>query len=92
MMSGPQLIAYWHDDCLKHEPPCGEFEAPWTGRLANPEPHPDRRERVENIRSILDTELTDVAAVNWQDAPLAESSQLERVHDSDHLEIGRAHV
>lgn len=85
-MPEPRLVAYWHDDCLAHEPPAGEFEYPWTGRLAVPEPHPDRRERVENIRSMLNTELSAVAAVEWRDAPLAERPHLERVHDADYLD------
>lgn len=89
-MSEPRLVAYWHEDCLDHEPPAGEFEMPWTGRLAHREPHPDRRERVENIRRIVDTELAGVAAVDWRDAPLASRPQVERVHEADYLDDLRA--
>jgi acetoin utilization deacetylase AcuC-like enzyme len=89
-VSDPHLVAFWHDDCLAHEPPAGEFEYEWSGRLAAPEPHPDRRERVENVRSIVDAELADVAGVEWQDAPLAERAWLERVHDAEYLDELRA--
>ncbi|MEF8800162.1 MAG: class II histone deacetylase [Halolamina sp.] len=89
-MGDPRVVAYWHDDCLAHEPPAGEFEYAWTGRLAAPEAHPDRRERVENIRSILTTELGTVAAVDWRDAPLASRLQLERAHDESYLDDLRA--
>jgi acetoin utilization deacetylase AcuC-like enzyme len=78
------LRAFWHDDCLDHRPPAGEFKAPWTGRLDHRDPHPDRPERVRNIRSILDAELGDV--VDWRDAPEATTDQLERVHDPDYLD------
>lgn len=89
-MSDPRLVAFRHDDCLAHEPPAGEFEYEWTGRLAAPEPHPDRRERVENVRSIIDAELATVAGVDWRDAPLANRTELERVHGTAYLDELRA--
>lgn len=45
---------------------------------------------MENIRSILETELTNVADVEWVNAPLASHTQLERVHNPDYLEELRA--
>lgn len=78
------LRAFWHDDCLDHEPPAGDFETPWTGRLAHREPHPDRPERIENVRSILETELD--SRVEWREAPLSTIAQLERVHERAHVE------
>lgn len=79
-----RLTAFWDDSFLDHDPPAGEFEAEWTGRLAAKEPHPDRALRVENIRHILDHELGD--SVSWVDAPAAEREQLERVHDADYID------
>lgn len=63
---------------------------PWTGRLAHREPHPDRRERVENIHAIVDAELSSVATVDWREAPNATDEQLHRVHDADYLDSLRA--
>lgn len=82
------LRAFWHDDCLDHDPPAGDFETPWSGRLAHREPHPDRPERIENVRSMLDAELG--SRVDWREAPVATTDQLERVHDSAHLDELRA--
>jgi acetoin utilization deacetylase AcuC-like enzyme len=75
------LTIYTHDSFLEHEPPAGEFEAEWTGRLAVKQPHPDRRERVENIRHIVEHELTDVADVAWADAEEVDDETLHRTHD-----------
>jgi acetoin utilization deacetylase AcuC-like enzyme len=78
------LTVFWDDRCLDHEPPAGEFEAEWTGRLAVEEPHPDRPERVRNIRRIIETELPEL--VTWADVTPATRTQLERVHDPAYLE------
>lgn len=79
-----RATAFWHDSFVDHEPPAGELEAEWTGRLAEKEPHPDRAVRVKNIRHILQTELPD--HINWADAPAASRNQLERVHDADYID------
>lgn len=78
------LTVFWDDRCLDHEPPAGEFEAEWTGRLAVKEPHPDRPERVRNIRSIIEAEIADHVA--WADVTPATRAQLERVHDPAYLD------
>jgi acetoin utilization deacetylase AcuC-like enzyme len=75
------LTIYTHDSFLNHEPPAGEFEAEWTGRLAVKEPHPDRRERIENIDHIVRHELEPVADVRWETAREATDEELHRVHD-----------
>ena len=81
-MSG--LSIFWDDRFLEHEPPDGEFEAAWTGRLAVREPHPDRPERLRNVRHALDHELEDV--LTWRQAPEVTDEQLYRVHDSEYVE------
>ena len=77
------LRVYYDDAALAHVPPDGEAELPWTGKLAVREPHPDRRERVENVAAILRTELG--AYTMWPAVTPATRSQLERVHDPDYV-------
>ncbi|MFB6269068.1 MAG: class II histone deacetylase [Halobacterium sp.] len=81
-MSG--LRVYYDDAALAHVPPAGEFDMPWSGRLAVEQPHPDRRERVENVVSMLRSELGDEAT--WADVAPATREQLERVHDPDYVD------
>ena len=80
----PGLSVFWDDRFLEHEPPDGEFEAEWTGRLAVREPHPDRPERLRNVRHVLDHELEDV--LTWRQAPEVTDEQLHRVHDREYVE------
>ncbi|WP_425499816.1 class II histone deacetylase [Natrinema caseinilyticum] len=73
-----ELRVYYDDAALAHVPPSGEFQLPWSGRLAAREPHPDRRERIENIRSIVGSELDD--RTTWTDVDPATESEVTRVH------------
>jgi len=82
------LTAFWHDSFLDHEPPAGEFEAEWTGRLAVKEPHPDRADRLRNVRHILDRELSD--RLSWAGVEPAGRAALERTHEPDYLDDLRA--
>ncbi|MEY7850748.1 class II histone deacetylase [Natrarchaeobius sp. A-rgal3] len=79
-----EVTALWNERFLEHEPPAGEGEAPWTGRLAVEQPHPDRPDRLRNVRHILRHELEE--RVRWRDAPEATDEQLHRVHDPSHVE------
>lgn len=54
-----ELTVFWDESFLDHEPPAGEFEAEWTGRLAAKEPHPDRKDRVRNIKHIVEHALAE---------------------------------
>jgi len=72
------LRIYYDDAALAHVAPEGEFDMPWSGRLAVEQPHPDRRERVQNIVSILRSELAD--ETTWANVEPATRRQLERVH------------
>ena len=78
------ITAFWHDSFVVHEPPAGEFEAEWTGRLAVEEPHPDRPERLLNVRHILRHELGEL--ITWRNAPPATDEQLHRVHTPEHVD------
>lgn len=78
------LSIYWDDVFLEHEPPAGEFEAAWTGRLAVEEPHPDQPARVQNIKHILTHELEDHCT--WQKVHPATRAELQQVHTADHID------
>lgn len=78
------LRCYFDEVMLDHEPPDGEFDMPWTDRLAVREPHPDRRERIENIRAIIRSELAD--RTTWPAVDPATVSQLERVHGPAYID------
>jgi acetoin utilization deacetylase AcuC-like enzyme len=80
----PTLTVLFDERFLDHEPPAGEFEAEWTGRLAVEEPHPDRPERLLNVREILRQELAD--RVEWAEVSPASRAVLERVHDPDYID------
>ncbi|SER69588.1 arginase family protein [Natrinema salaciae] len=83
-----ELCVYYDDAALAHVPPAGDFEMPWTGRLAVREPHPDRRERIENVRSILRSELGD--RTTWADIEPATETELTRVHAASYVEAVRS--
>ncbi len=83
-----ELTVFWDDRFLDHEPPSGEFEAEWTGRLAVEEPHPDRPERVENVRHIVEHELGEHVA--WAGVEPASMEALTRVHDRSYVEAFEA--
>ncbi|MXV60681.1 class II histone deacetylase [Natronorubrum sp. JWXQ-INN-674] len=80
--------AFWDESFLEHVPPAGEGEAEWTGRLAVEQPHPDRPERLRNVRSIVRHELAD--RVRWTQAPEITDEELHRVHDPDYVREFRA--
>jgi len=79
-----ELRVYYDDAALAHVAPDGEFDAPWTGRLAVREPHPDRPERIRNVVSVLRSELDDHAT--WSDVDPATRAQIERVHDPTYVD------
>lgn len=82
MAEDGQIQGFWHDRCLDHRAADGEMEQPWTGRLAVPEPHPDRPERLENVRAALESE----GVVDWETARPATRAELTTVHDPDYLD------
>ena len=81
------LRVYYDDAALAHVPPDGEFDMPWSGRLAVREPHPDRRERVENVVAMVRNELGD--RTTWADAEPATRAHLERIHEPDYVDSVR---
>jgi acetoin utilization deacetylase AcuC-like enzyme len=84
MTDSHTLTVFWSDRCLDHDAPPGEFEAEWTGRLAVKEPHPDRPERLRNVRHIVEHTIPEY--VTWVDAPKASREQVERVHDPAYVD------
>ncbi|WP_101295766.1 class II histone deacetylase [Halegenticoccus soli] len=83
-MTEKNLAVYWDDSFLAHEPPAGEFEAEWTGRLAVKEPHPDREERIRNIRHIIEHTIAD--RVDWEPVDPVTDEQLARVHEPEYVD------
>lgn len=84
MKENADLTLFWNDRCLDHEAPAGEFEAEWTGRLAVKEPHPDRPERLRNIRHIVEETIDE--RVRWLGISPATREQLERTHDPEYID------
>jgi len=78
------ITVYWDDQMLDHEPPKGAFKFPFTPIVAVPEVHPDRRERVQNIRAMLDHAFGDIFETVSPDP--ASRKAIERVHDPDYLD------
>lgn len=83
-MSGPTLAVYYDDVFLEHQPPDGAFEMPSTDEVAVDEPHPERPERIENIRHIIRHELGE--RTSWPAVTPAHREQLERVHEPGYLD------
>lgn len=80
----PTLPIYYDDTFLDHDPPPGNFILPSSAVLAVDEAHPDRPERIRNIRHAIETTLADL--VEWNPVTPAPRSALERVHDSEYLD------
>jgi len=78
------ITVYWDDQMLDHEPPKGAFKFPFTPIVAVPEVHPTRRERVQNIRAMLDHAFGDIFETVSPDP--ASRKAIERVHDPDYLD------
>ncbi|WP_221625610.1 class II histone deacetylase [Halobellus ruber] len=78
-----ELRVFYDDAALAHVAPGGEFDVPASRRLAVEEPHPDRRERVENVVGILRSELA--AETTWTGFDPATPTQLQRVHEPSYV-------
>jgi acetoin utilization deacetylase AcuC-like enzyme len=83
-MTEPTLAVYYDDVFLMHAPPDGAFEMPPADELAVNEPHPDRRERIENVRHAITHALGE--RTSWFDVTPADRAQLERVHEPAYLD------
>lgn len=80
----PTLPVYYDDTFLDHDPPPGNFILPSSEILAGDEAHPDRPERIQNIRHAIKTTLPDLA--EWNSVTPASRAALERVHHPEYLE------
>ena len=83
-MSTPDLTVFWNEETLKHRAPDGAFPHPDTSILAEAEPHPDRRERIENIKRMI--EVAFGGRARFESVDPAPRLSLERVHDPEYLE------
>ncbi|QLG63421.1 arginase family protein [Halorarum salinum] len=83
-MTDDEITVFWHDRMLDHEPPAGTYKYPASPIVAGEERHPDRRERVENIKAMLDHAFTE--ATGYESPERATREELERVHDPEYLD------
>jgi acetoin utilization deacetylase AcuC-like enzyme len=75
------LSVYWDEIFTKHDPPEGSFNMPSHELVSADEAHPDRPERVENIKHIIEKLLSESTA--WRAAEEATREQIRRVHDEE---------
>lgn len=78
------LAVYAPDACLDHRMPDGAFELPASELVAVDEPRPERPERIENIRHIVERTLGD--RTDWPSAKPASRAELETVHEPAYVE------
>jgi acetoin utilization deacetylase AcuC-like enzyme len=84
MVSEQTLSVYWDEVFLTHRPSNGTYEFPARDWLAINEPHPERPERVLNIKSAIDRWIPE--RTEYQSVKPATESQLIAVHDSAYIE------
>jgi acetoin utilization deacetylase AcuC-like enzyme len=78
------LAVFWHDAALEHDTGEGLWEAPPSDLLAVQELHPENAVRLENMRSVLQQGPL-APALRWCEGRLAETDELERVHDAEYV-------
>lgn len=84
--NGPQndkLSIFYHDIFLEHEPPSGASRLETTPLLAVDEHHPERPERVLNVKRMIEQTLED--HVEWHTAKQATREQLMLVHKPTYI-------
>lgn len=77
-MDTDELPVFWNDDCLDYRMPDGAYYLASHELVAVDEPHPDRPERLTNIRHILTEVLGD--ELSWRIADTATADELCSVH------------
>ncbi|MFB6155290.1 MAG: class II histone deacetylase [Haloferacaceae archaeon] len=78
-----ELAVYWDDAVTAHRPPDGAFSRESTAYLAVDEAHPDRPERVRNIRRILERAMPE--ATTFRSVKPATEAELTAVHDPGYV-------
>ena len=78
-----RIAIYYHDICLDHEPPSGASRLEPTSLLAVEDPHPERPERVMNIKRMIEQTLAD--HVEWHTGERATHDQLTLVHEPTYI-------
>lgn len=84
MVHPMRMPVFWHPKMLEHRPPDGAFKLPAVDFIANDEPHPERPERIENIKSVLEHLFEGIA--EFESARVATRSELSSVHDEAHID------
>ena len=75
---------FWHDTVLEHDTGEGLWEGPPSDLLAVQELHPENAVRLENMRSVLQQGPL-APALRWREGRLAETDELERIHDAEYV-------
>ncbi|MFB6299633.1 MAG: class II histone deacetylase [Halobacteriales archaeon] len=84
MATTPAAVrAFWHKRTLDHVVPAGTFKVRAEEFFAAEEPHPDRPERIENLRRMLELAIEDV---DWSSSDPASITALEQAHDPEYVE------
>ena len=84
MVGSATMPVFWHKKMLEHNPPEGTFKFPKVDFLAESEPHPERPERVANIKGVIEELLDEFTSC--ESARQASRSELLRVHEPDHID------
>lgn len=79
----PELVVYWDDIMLDHQPEAGAFQRESTPLLAYDQPHPDREERMRNIKRIIEQTLGQYTS--WQSVSPADEDDLTSVHTKEYI-------
>jgi acetoin utilization deacetylase AcuC-like enzyme len=82
--TGSELSVYYDEACLEYTAPPGAFELPAKDHLAIDEPHPERPERLVNIRHIVESVLGERS--HWRDIEPAKREQIQLVHPEEYVD------
>jgi len=83
MAQRAELTVFWHPVMLEHKPPDGAFKFPSPDFLAVEEPHPERPERIENIKGMITSVLN--THTNLVQVDAATQSEIASVHKSEYI-------
>lgn len=85
MPERPALKVYWDERFERYRNPDRALSLPPSDLFAVTEPHPDRPDRVRNIRHIVEQVLSD--HVTFEEVKPATREQLEWVHDAEYIDM-----
>lgn len=79
-----RIAVFWHPDVLAHDTGAGFFEAPASPLTAIPEPHPEGRDRIINMHSVL-TRGPVSQHIAWHDGRPATEAEILRFHEAAYV-------